>query len=360
MRFHSANTATSIVQKYLSILCLLLIGCKAMAQSERRILDFEFEGVQLNGILNIPESKSPRGIVLLVHGSGRTDAIAQELHLDVRQAILKAGYATYMWDKMGCGKSGGTFDYNQSVQNSALEVIAAINTLKNKNIAGSQEIGLWGISRAGWINPIVINQYKDIKFWISVSGVDDKENFNYLLEQNLEINGTPKDSIRLLSNELKAGARLSHSGASFETYMNATKNLRNNTFFKRFRNNTTITAPDYYAYQKTFMQETLDEASGLQIYIQDFEALLSNIKCPVLALFGEKDRNVDWKKTKALYARTLAKNTALSIQSFPDCNHNLFRCKTGGFYEFQDNALPWIRSPGFLEAITDWLNEIGP
>jgi len=136
-----------------------------------QIFEFQFEGNTINGILNLPDIAKPKGIVLLVHGSGRTNAIEEELHADVRASILKAGYGTYMWDKMGCGKSEGTFNYNQSVQNSALEVIAAIDALKLKQIAGSQEIGLWGISRAGWINPIVINQYKNIKFWISVSGM---------------------------------------------------------------------------------------------------------------------------------------------------------------------------------------------
>lgn len=162
--------------------------------------------------MNIPENNGPKGVVLIVHGSGRTNAIAKDAYYDVRQVILKSGYATYMWDKMGCGKSGGTFDYNQSVENSALEVIAAINALKHKKILESDKIGLWGISRAGWIIPIVINQYKEIKFWISVSGVDDKENFKYLLEQNLRINGHPKDSVDLMVGEFMEGTKISNSG----------------------------------------------------------------------------------------------------------------------------------------------------
>lgn len=106
------------------------------------------------------------------------------------------------------------------------------------------------------------------------------------------------------------------------------------------------------------MKEKLDEETGLQIYIEDFDSILSNIKCPVLALFGEKDMNVDVTKTKRLYENTLGENTDLTIMSFPDCNHNLFQCKTGGFYEIKDNNLSWTRCDGFLDAIIDWLNEI--
>lgn len=343
------------MKKISIFLFLLLMTLNTKAQIEKEIFDFDFEGITLNGVLNMPENIEPKGIVLIVHGSGRTNAIAQELHLDIRETIVKSGYATFMWDKKGCGKSGGTFDYNQPVQNSALEVIAAINALKDKQISGSADIGLWGISRAGWINPIVINQYKDIKFWITVSGVDSKENFKYLLEQNLGINGHSKDSVDLIVKEWKEGINITHAGGTYEDYLLATKNLRNNEFITRFNGGNNITESSYYEFQKAFMKETVEEETGLQVYVDNFEMTLSNIECPVLALFGEKDRNVNWTKTKELYESILGRNTDLTVKSFPDGNHNLFKCETGGFYEFQDNNLPWDRCDGFLDVIEVWL-----
>lgn len=351
------NNGLHKMRKIIILLLLLLAGANSEAQLSREILEFELEGVVLHGVLNVPDIDTLKGIVLIVHGSGRTDAVAQEWYYDVREAIAESGYATYMWDKMGCGKSGGTFNYNQSVQNSALEVIAAIQTLQRKQLPGSDKIGLWGISRAGWINPIVINQYKDIKFWISVSGVDDQENFKYLLNQNLKINGHLKDTIDLLVGEWAEGAKICHSGGSYEAYLAATQNLRQNDFMSRFTNGE-ITEAGYYQYQQVFMQATLDEETGLQVYMEDFGGILSSINCPVLALFGERDMNVDWIKTKTLYEKTLALNTDLTIRSFPDCNHNMFQCETGGFYEMQDNDLPWIRCNGFLDAMRNWLMAI--
>ncbi|WP_299531670.1 S9 family peptidase [Ulvibacterium sp.] len=345
------------MKRIVTLLALLLIGLNSKAQIKKEILDFKFEGVPLNGVLTIPQDANSKGIVLIVHGSGRTNAVAQEWYSDVRETLVKAGYSTYMWDKMGCGKSGGTFNNNQSIQHSALEVIAAIHTLKKKQIPGSDKIGLWGISRAGWINPIVINQYRDIAFWITVSGVDAKENFKYLLQQNLQINGHLKDSVDIIVDEWLEGVRISHSGGSFKTYQDATPNLRKNQFWLRFTNGG-ITEEAYYAYQPTFMKEKLDKKTGLQVYVTDFEAVLSNINCPVLALFGENDMNVDWQKTKALYESTLASHTDLTITSFPNCNHNLFQCETGGFYEMQDHDLPYKRCDGFLDTMAYWLKEM--
>jgi hypothetical protein len=338
------------------LLILFSLTWNSQAQIQKILFDFEFEGAFLNGVLNMPDT-IPKGVALIVHGSGKTNAVEQEWYYDVREQFVKSGYAVYMWDKMGCGASGGAFEYNQSVQNSALEVIAAIGALKKANISGSDKIGLWGISRAGWINPLVIDQYKDIQFWLSVSGVDAKENFKYLLKENLRINGYPKDAVTLLVDEWQKGVRITHSGGSFETYLEATPNLRDNEFLLRFTNGG-ITEEGYYTYQEGFMKEKLDEESGLQVYIKDFDNILSNTNCPVLALFGEKDMNVDWNKTKALYESTHRITSDLTIKSFPDCNHNMYKCKTGGFFEFQDNNLPRDRCEDFLKTMSDWLAKI--
>ena len=85
--------------------------------------------------------------------------------------------------------------------------------------------------------------------------------------------------------------------------------------------------------------------------------IFNTVNIPVLALFGEKDMNVDWHKTKSLYERTLGPNTDLVIKSFAGCNHNMLECKTGGFYEFQDSDLVRKRCAGFLNALEDWLGE---
>ena len=60
---------------FLVLLCISFVG---MAQSDRQLLNFEFEGVQLNGVLNLPKDQKPKGIVLVVHGSGKTNAVYAE------------------------------------------------------------------------------------------------------------------------------------------------------------------------------------------------------------------------------------------------------------------------------------------
>jgi pimeloyl-ACP methyl ester carboxylesterase len=267
--------------------------------------------------------------------------------------MLQNGYTTFIWDKRGCGNSSGKFDYNQTLQNSAEEAIAAINALQKNGVPGAENIGLWGISRAGWINPLIIQQYGKVRFWISVSGVDDKESFGYLLEQNLSLS-LPSDSVKIIVDEWYNGMKITHSGASFKTYKAATENLNHNPFWLRFTNGGSNRI-GYYLYQKKLMKQKVDPISGLQIYVPKFDRILAEIDCPVLALFGEKDKHVDWKKTMLLYQNTIPK---LDIKVFPDCNHNMFVAETGGYYEFQDNNLPWNRCDDYLGTIDRWLNQL--
>ncbi|MFK8054784.1 MAG: hypothetical protein AB8F78_01585 [Saprospiraceae bacterium] len=52
----------------LFLLSLLALSSNAQLSSEE--FTFEFEGTRLNGILDIPEGITPKGLVLIVQGSG--------------------------------------------------------------------------------------------------------------------------------------------------------------------------------------------------------------------------------------------------------------------------------------------------
>lgn len=345
------------MNKILIFVLLTLLEINTYGQSKKELLDFNFERIKLSGVLNFPKDLEPKGIVLIIHGDGKTNAVEGEWWYDVRNAITKAGFATFMWDKMGCGNSQGTYKNGRPVENQALEVIEAIKNLKVNKIKGSNKIGLWGISRAGWINPIVIDQFDKVDFWISVSGVDDDETFDYLLEQNLRIEGHQQDTIDLILSEWHNSILLSRGGASYKYYLSTTENLRKNTFWKKI-NNGGISEESYYEYQKIIQEATLDKDTELPLYIENFSKMLSEIDIPILALFGETDMTVDWKKTKILYEKTMKENTDLTIKTFPNCNHNMWQAKTGGIYEFEDSSWEYIRCDGFFNSITNWLNEL--
>lgn len=319
-------------------------------------LSFVFEGKKLIGLLDLPVSRKPAALVLLIPGSGKTDMEKNWYYEQLRHFFTGEGLACFVWDKPGCGKSEGVFT-DSSIKSSAREAIAAIKELKRLDIPGSDKIGLWGLSRGGWVCPYIIAGYPSITFWISASGPEDKDNAQYLLEKNFLIEGRGDTQTRLLVSEWKHGNDLFRKGGSFEAYQEATRNLRADSFWLSVCGDP-YTKEGYERTQKNFRKENyvFDEETGLRVYVPEFATLLGKINCPVLAVFGEKDSQVDWEKTRDLYEKTIGKNprTSLTIKTFPDCNHNIFKCKTGGMQEDLDKI---EFCEGYFETMSAWLKE---
>ena len=62
---------------------------------------------------------------------------------------------------------------------------------------------------------------------------------------------------------------------------------------------------DYQAEQAAYLKAkdkyAFDPDTHSMIRVQKFEQMLSGLNIDVLALFGDKDTNVDWRKARALY-----------------------------------------------------------
>jgi len=350
---------TTNVSLFLIAFILFFFNHSSFGQMKTESFEFQSDGRRLSGLLDLPIDQKPSSIVVIIQGSGRSDVVAGNWYSDLRSHFVQLGLASCIWDKPGCGKSEGQFDMNQSVQNSAKEALAAIEELKHRYIPGAAKIGLWGISRAGWICPLVIEAYPSIAFWISVSGTDDRENFGYLLESNFRIEGRSEPETQLLVAEWKRGNDIFRKGGAFEEYQKATQHLRADTFWLSVSGDQ-YTEEGFLRNQKQFIIEhhQFDEETGLMIYVPNFRETLKNIHCPVLAIFGERDANVDWRKTIALYKETIGKDTnaKLTIRTFPNCNHNIVKCNTGGFREHIET---WQPCDGYFDAMSTWLKENG-
>jgi pimeloyl-ACP methyl ester carboxylesterase len=322
---------------------------------------FEFvaAGHVLRGVIDLPAGRAPRAVVLFVHGYGPTNVVAQNWYYDLRSRFTDLGMATVAWDKAGCGKSEGTFDIGQPVESSAREIAAALRQIREKTLPGVAKIGLWGISRAGWIAPMAMAQDPGIAFWISVSGTDDKENFPYFIESNFRIEGRSDAQIGQLMSEWRRGFELTAHGGTFEAYLDATKTLRHDPFMILLTGSPDRSRAEFVEEQRRFRsgESKVDDETGLMIYVPDFRDLLLRLNMPVLALFGEKDRNVDWRKTRALYMDTIGRNpkAQLTVKTFPDGNHNIHESGTGGYREMLEILKAPTMSEGYYEAILGWL-----
>ena len=347
----------------------LFLGIYLFGQQKLKIdtFNFQFEGKKYSGLIDYPNNEPPKGIVIFVPGDGPTNIndkswFAYTYFDSLRTSFKKAGLACVLWDKAGCGKSEGKYDHNQTVQNSAQEIVSAINELKRQNIPGASKIGFWGISRGGYICPLVIQQYPNIAFWISVSGTDGNDSFPYLLESYLRFAGKSEPEIKLLIEEKKLMLKIFCSGGSYESYLTSTQNIRKDTLFIKTFNLGWADSVSYSNDQASFIQSKeiveFDSLTNLVVMVPDFSSVLNTIHCPTLAIFGEKDHIVDWRKTKALYESTLRKNlgTKYTVKTFKDANHAIYKCKTGAHNE---NLEKWEWADNYFGTMSAWLKENG-
>ena len=359
-------------KKLVTILTFTLAACAEPGERETitpetdfkpgTTVDFTFKsnGLTLSGVFDTPAEQVNKALIIFVHGYGSTDIRARNSYADLRHRFNEIGISTVVWDKPGQGRSEGEFDINQTVSSSAKEVLDAAHFLREIDAPGAERIGIWGISRAGWIAPIALSQDKFIDFWISVSGTTAEDNFSYLLLSNLPHEGGNAEQVEQFADEWRRGCEIFRTGGSFTAYQDATQNLRANEYIKQMRGDW----PTHIQYRNNQQSCTagtcpnIDNDMCSYVFIENFEAMLASLKVDTLAIFGEKDLNVDWRKTRKLYQSTIGKtlDASLRVASFSDADHNLHVSKTGSIQEMKAMTAA-KKSAGYYDVQIRWLTE---
>jgi len=133
---------------------------------------YESEGVKISAAIWLPKKQGRHPAIVLGHGSGRS---TKENGNNMARHFVEMGFAVLTHDKRGVGKSGGTYvgNNNGSEGNLTLlakDIAAGVDYLRKRSDIDKDQIGLWGVSQAGWIIPIVTSIQKNIKFTILISG----------------------------------------------------------------------------------------------------------------------------------------------------------------------------------------------
>jgi uncharacterized protein len=120
----------------------------------QRAVDVRFtcNRAQLGGTLYLPEGRGPHPAVVWVHGSGPTPRLFPGW---VVTPLLDAGVAVFSYDKRGVGASGGKCCPGDDGHFNLLiaDATGAVRALRSRPDVDPAQIGLWGVSQAGWIVP---------------------------------------------------------------------------------------------------------------------------------------------------------------------------------------------------------------
>ena len=134
--------------------------------------DIRFEnpaaGIDLTGMLFVPEGEPPFPAVVIIHGSG-TSRRANPWYLNYASYLQGNGILVLLPDKRGSESSEGDWR-TSSLENLATDTQSAISYLRTERPQQVQSIGILGISQGGVIAPIVGSETSDLAFVINVVG----------------------------------------------------------------------------------------------------------------------------------------------------------------------------------------------
>ena len=140
--------------------------------SELTYSEISFEnsqvGIQLAGMLFLPEGDGPFPTVIIIHGSG-TSRRNNVWYLSVTKYLQDNGIAVLLPDKRGSEKSEGEWR-GANFEELATDTLSAIEFVKTQQMFEVSRIGVLGMSQGGWIAPVVTSKSDDMSFVVSMVG----------------------------------------------------------------------------------------------------------------------------------------------------------------------------------------------
>ncbi len=339
-----------------SVFTIAAVATSSDASYEERQFEFSYQDLTYVGEVMVPDAQ-PKGLIVIIPGHGPTDFVEGEDWIGEREFFVEQDYAVAYWDKAGTGLSEGEYDHNQSIESSAEEAVAALASIKALGLPNSENLGMWGISRAGWIVPNITELSDDVKFWISVSGTSVLADERYRTQANLKVEGRSDEEVAMLMSEWDDYQRILVRGGTFEEFLATTSNLMSDPYFN---SNNFVMTEEILANIQGYYQSSgmaIDEETNLPILYPNMEQALTDLSIPVLAILGRLDTLVDWQATSALYSRA-AENGGMALTTvyLDDCNHVMQQAVTGGTNEEIEPGTPVCE--GYYETMETWLNAL--
>jgi pimeloyl-ACP methyl ester carboxylesterase len=306
------------------------------------------------GDLSFPESKGPHPVILFVHGDGPNDRTSGGTYLPIMERMLRAGYATFAWDKPGTGESIGQIDRSRLVDQRAQIVLDAIATVKEHPDIDVEHIGLWGVSQAGYVMPTVLSRSNEVAFMIAVScpGAPGVDQGAYLVASQAVCAGLPKEDV----DEVKSLISAIERARTYDEYVYFKEQLADYSMLQA------LTELGLTMRIKAEDEWHADDLEGP--YFWNPMEIIEQTTMPVLAFFGSKDTQVDPVQGVQAYTEALNKagNSNFQVELIPDTNHLIVLAETGCIEEIKKMSRKerLNYAPEYLDILEAWLRSIHP
>jgi pimeloyl-ACP methyl ester carboxylesterase len=308
--------------------------------------DNTLQSVQLAGTITIPPGPGPFPAVLLITGSGPQDR-DETLPFQHRPFLVLADYLTrhgivvLRADDRGVGKSSGNFAA-ATTADFATDTEAGLAYLKTRPEVNVHKLGLIGHSEGGVIAPMVAARNSDVSFIIMMAGpgVRGDEIIPAQVAAILEAGGASKqeaDKSATAQRELLMLSEHAKDDAVVAKKISELSDGRNSA-------------------AQAEAQAKQIRSPWYQYFLQYDPALaLEKVKCAVLAINGEKDRQVPPGQNLPAIRKALETggNTHFEVDELAGLNHLFQTAGSGSPTEYAE--IEETMSPVALEKIASWI-----
>ena len=291
----------------------------------------------LKGTLVLPEGygrKTP--VLIMVTGSGlqnRDEEIYEHKPFAViADALARNGIATLRYDDRGFGESTGDLVHctTEDMKNDAL---AGIGLLRER----FDRVGVIGHSEGGTI-ALMLAAEKKADFIVSLSGmvVSGKETLLWQNRVSLAAAGIPAETIDSYCKALETVFDASTAGMPLPS-------------------TSQFDLPAALSQNLSAVMRQLSMPYLKHFVTLDVRPLLGGISCPVLALNGTKDMQVEAESNLRALRSGLPDNPCNKLETVEGVNHMFQHCQTGMTTEYRD--IEETFAPEVLETLVEWFSK---
>jgi pimeloyl-ACP methyl ester carboxylesterase len=317
------------------------------------------DGITLSGTLTLPQKEGVYPAVILISGSGANNRDEEILEhkpfLVIADYLTRNGIAVLRYDDRGTAASTGNFQTATSYDFSK-DAEAGLKYLQTRKEINHSKTGMAGHSEGGIIASMVAARNDDVAFIVSLAGSGIRGDQILLMQQELfyQASGASEEAlkqVRSLNTDI------------LNIVLQSTDLERLKTDLTDYIKKTVKSIPES---EKTkviydddnFISSKVNYVANpwMQYFIKyDPAPTLTKVKCPVLALNGEKDLQVSAKVNLEAIAAALEKggNRNVTIKELPGLNHLFQECQTCTITEYA--SIEQTFSPVALNEILTWI-----
>lgn len=302
--------------------------------------------IQLAGTLTLPKNKKPSKTVILVSGSGphdRNSAVFEHKPFAIiADYLARQGIATLRYDERGVGESQGNFP-SASIPEFSSDAKAAIAYLRSRPETASKPIGVIGHSE-GVAVAFTIAAEKSVDFVISLAGggVNGQELLLMQRAELLKASGADATFIEKYNSYMRKAQEVA--------LQTANQDACEKRLIEVFKGSELAGSEKAIATQLHTPQML-----GMLRYNPEWD--YPEIKVPVLALNGTKDRQVPVENLKYIQQGLFENsNKQVTIREFPNLNHLFQTANTGLPDEYA--IIEESFNEEVLKVLAEWINAL--